>query len=317
MNTAAERWSSPIRASLVAAANRPRSGVAWAAITVLIWAGYPVVTRLSVTTTLQPEDLFALRFGVSAALFAPYLARHAAVLQRDVWSKGVGLAACQGTLAAFFIIGLQFAPASHASALVQGVIPAWLLVLGAVLYGSRMHNNASGVVLIVLGAALLVADSSIAFSRQTLFGDLLFLLAALLAAGYIAQMHHFRIPPTAGAALVAIYSALVFLPWYALFGSGAFADASWSELALQTVYQGVLVGYVSFITLNRAIAALGGTRTSALISLVPVLTALIAIPVLGERPSILDCLAIVLVTAGVAFVSRTPTTTVRTTSVLR
>jgi len=58
----------------------PYHGALWAALTMVIWAGYPVVTRLSVTQTLSPEDLFALRFGISALLFLPYLAWRAAAL---------------------------------------------------------------------------------------------------------------------------------------------------------------------------------------------------------------------------------------------
>lgn len=302
MSAAAERWSGPVRVLLE---DRPLVGALWAATTVLIWAGYPAVTRLSVTSSLRPEDLFALRFGISALLFAPYVLRQAAGLPSDIWTKGIGLAVCQGGLAALIIVGLQLAPANHASTLVQGVIPAWMLVLGAVLYGQQVRGpGASGVLLIAFGVVFIVADGNVDLSGPSVVGDLLFLLASLLAAGYILQMRRFAIPATAGAALVAIYSAIVFLPWYFLAGDSRLADVPWAELALQIAYQGILVGYVSFIALNRAIAALGGTRTGALISLVPALTALIAIPVLGERPSILDCSAIALVTVGVVFVAR-------------
>jgi drug/metabolite transporter (DMT)-like permease len=77
-------------------------------------------------------------------------------------------------------------------------------------------------------------------------------------------------------------------------------------LVLQTVYQGVLIGCVSFIALNRAIAGLGCIRTGALLSAVPVLTAIIAVPVLGEYPSLVDCAALVLITLGVGLASREP-----------
>jgi drug/metabolite transporter (DMT)-like permease len=105
---------------------------------------------------------------------------------------------------------------------------------------------------------------------------------------------------------VAVYSAIAFLPWYFLSGAHSFARASAGELALQTVYQGVLIGCVSFVALNRAIAGLGCVRTSAFISAVPILTAIIAVPVLGEYPSIVDCVALVLITLGVAAASRAP-----------
>lgn len=278
----------------------------WAALTVVIWAAYPAVTRLGVTRTLAPEDLFALRFGISALLFLPYLAWRASALPAGAWVKGIGLALCQGTLAGLVIVGLGWAPASHASALIQGVIPAWLLIVGAVFLGQRFGRRSAWVVtLIAAGVAALVIGSS-ALNEQVLRSDLLFLLASLLACGYILQTRHYRLPPTATAAFVAVYTAIGFLPWYFLSGAHSFADASASELALQTVYQGVLIGCVSFIALNRAIAGLGCMRTGAFLSAVPVLTAIIAIPVLGEYPSLVDCAALVLITLGVGLASREP-----------
>jgi len=282
-------------------------GVLWAALTVIIWAAYPAVTRLSVTQTLSPEDLFALRFGISAVLFVPCLARFAGALPGDAWIKGIGLALCQGALAALVIGGLTLAPASHASALVQGVIPAWVLIVGAAFLGQRFRlASAGGVALIAAGAATFVLGAGAAFDRRVLQADFMFLLASLLACGYVLQARHFRLPATAAAAFVAVYSAVAFLPWYFLYAGNPFVRASAAELALQGLYQGVLVGFVSFIALNRAIALLGCGKTSAFISAVPVLTASIAIPILGEQPPLAECVALVLITLGVGLASRKP-----------
>jgi drug/metabolite transporter (DMT)-like permease len=281
-------------------------GLLWAALTVLIWAAYPAVTRLGVTQTLSAGDLFALRFGISALLFLPYLVWRASALPGGAWVKGIGLALCQGTLAGFVIVGLEFAPARHASALTQGVIPAWLLIVGAVFLGHGFgRRSAWAVTLIAAGAAALVIGG-FGLDAQVLRGDVLFLLASLFACGYILQARRYRLPPAAAAAFVAVYTAIGFLPWYFLSGGPSFGAASWAELGLQTVYQGVLIGCISFIALNRAIAGIGALRTSAFISAVPVLTAIIAVPVLGEYPSFVDCAALALITLGVVLASGVP-----------
>ena len=137
------------------------------------------------------------------------------------------------------------------------------------------------------------------------------LLAKLFQGGQ-EQMRQFTAAGTGNAqqdptaAFVAVYSAIGFLPWYFLSGAHLFAQAPAAELVLQMVYQGVLIGCVSFIALNRAIAGLGCIRTGAFLSAVPVLTAIIAIPVLGEYPSPVDCAALVLITIGVGLTSREP-----------
>ena len=58
---------------------------------------------------------------------------------------------------------------------------------------------------------------------------------------------------------------------------------------------------VSLIAYTRAVAILGASRAAAFASLNPVLGLLIAIPVLGEVPSSLDLIGIVLVSVGVYF----------------
>ena len=99
------------------------SGYAAAAVVVLIWASYPVATRAGVTGSFAPHDLVALRFGVAALLFLPYLALQCRAIRRDAWLQGVPLTLFQGAgMAALVICGLQFAPASHAAALGPGVV---------------------------------------------------------------------------------------------------------------------------------------------------------------------------------------------------
>lgn len=283
-------------------------GVLCALLVVFIWAVYPVVTRLSVTQTLSPADLFALRFGVSAAILAPYLVWRVSVASGDAWLKGIGPALCQGMLAALVMIGLQLAPARHASALVQGMIPAAVVILGGVLLGHRVQGaSARGFALAAGGAAILVAGSAGALDQRQLQGDALFLVASLLGAGYLLQMRRYGLSPTTAAAFVALYCAVGFLPWYLVAGETAFARATSSELIAQGVYQGVLVGVVSFIALNRAVEVLGALRMGAFLATVPALTAIIAMPVLGEWPPLADWAALALLAAGAWSLGRQPT----------
>lgn len=288
-------------------ASGTQQGIFWAVLTALIWAAYPVVTRVSVTQSLDPADLFALRFGISALLFAPYLVLRAAALPRNAWLHGVGLALCQGTLAGLVIAGLQFAPASHASALVQGIIPAWMLV-GVLAAGQTFHRRSKrGLLLVSAGALALVASAAATADSRAVHADLMFLLASLLGAGYVLQTRRYGLPATAAAAFVAVYSAIGFLPWYVASRSdlvGHLARVPAFEIGLQALYQGVLVGVVSFIALNRAIASLGSMKVSAFISGVPILTAILGVPILGEAPSPTEYGALALITLGAFLVGR-------------
>ena len=72
------------------------------------------------------------------------------------------------------------------------------------------------------------------------------------------------------------------------------------ELLWQVLWQGVLIGCVAFIALNHAIARLGAERSSALVALVPVLSAMLALVFLGEVPSTAEIAAFVAISAGVS-----------------
>ena len=51
----------------------PILGFAWAAVTLLIFAGWFVVTRFSVTHNLRIWDVTAMRFGVGILVLCPAL----------------------------------------------------------------------------------------------------------------------------------------------------------------------------------------------------------------------------------------------------
>src|SRR5271169_5241130 len=88
---------------------------------VFITAVYPALTRLSITTTLTPADLLLFRLGVSGLLFTPFLVRRAHYIPRGDWLAGLPLSFLHGWgMAGCVVFGLQFAPASHATALGPG-----------------------------------------------------------------------------------------------------------------------------------------------------------------------------------------------------
>ena len=82
--------------------------------------------------------------------------------------------------------------------------------------------------------------------------------------------------------VVVVTTALLYLPLYIGFLPKNIAQAPLSDIALQGLYQGGIVVCVAMWTYAKAAELLGATRLVAVMSLVPVLTALLAIPVLGE-----------------------------------
>lgn len=273
-----------------------------AAVAVLIWASYPVATRAGVTGSFAPQDLVALRFGVGALLFLPYLLLHCRGIGRAAWLQGVPLTLFQGAgMGALAICGMQLAPANHAAALGPGVNLAWVALLGFLVFARRPSRRAvAGAVLCVIGVVLLTFWTASERDAAVLAGDAMFLAASALGALYVLQLRSWGIGAIQGAAIVSVYSACVVVPYYLWSATGNLHQVATAELLWQILWQGVLIGCVALIALNHAISRLGAERSSALVALVPVLTAVLALVFLGEVPSGAEIAAFVAISAGVS-----------------
>ena len=79
-----------------------------------------------------------------------------------------------------------------------------------------------------------------------------------------------------------------------------------ADLTVQAVFQGIVVTIIALILYVRSVAILGASGGAAFGALVPALTAFIAIPLLGEWPSDIGWVAILLISAGVYLASGGP-----------
>ncbi|MCR0981502.1 DMT family transporter [Roseomonas populi] len=283
----------------LAAPDRLR-GLAWALVAVLVAATYPAITRMGVTQqAMTPLELATLRFLVAGAVLLPVFIPCALRLDRRGWAEAALLAFCQGTpLAALIAAGLVHAPAAHGAALTLGLMPAITLLLGLVAGRRPGRNAALGAVLIAAGAALLaVADAG--DGGSALLGYGMFVLAAVMGGIYFVRLRASGFTAAQGAAFVAVLSGLGGLAALAVTGRlPHLAQVAPHALLVQAGFQGLLVGVLTMVALNRAIALLGPAPATVCLSLVPGVAAAIAVPLLGEVPSPEALTAIAAMVAG-------------------
>ena len=282
-----------------------------AALAVLISAAYPVATRAAVTGSFSAEELVTLRFGVGALLFLPYLLVHFRAISREAWLRGMPLTLFQGAgMGALVIFGLQFAPANHQAALGPGICSSWVALLGFLVFARRPSLRiVIGTMLCAIGVLALTCFGPGKHNPAVLGGDAMFLAASALGALYVLQLRNWGVSAMQAAAIVTMYSGLIVVPWHLWFSPEPLWRAAPVELLWQTMWQGVLIGCVSLVALNHAITRLGAERSSAMVALVPVLSAILALVFLGEVPSSAEVLAILAISAGVsisASLSRQP-----------
>jgi drug/metabolite transporter (DMT)-like permease len=283
-------------------------GVAYGLGAVLIWGGWMVLSRLGMKSTLTPWDMVALRVGLGGLLLLPVLWQRGLARDRLGWS-GLAMIMLGGgaPLVLLVNVGLLFAPAAHAGALFPGVMPLMVAVLAAIFLGETFtRSKAFGFTLVLAGALGIVAVAGGTLDWRQNFGHACFLGAALLWAFYVIALRRAQLDGLHAAAIAAVASLVVYVPIYVLFLQPRIFQAPPGELALHAVVQGVLTAVVSLVLHGRAVAILGASSASALSALSPALTAVLAIPVLGEVPPPLEWIAIALVSAGVWFISGGP-----------
>jgi drug/metabolite transporter (DMT)-like permease len=284
-------------------------GALYGCAAVAIWASWSVVTRLAVTTSLDPWDIAALRFGVAGLLLAPVVMRRGLPRDRLGWlGLGVLIAGVGAPYVLVAAAGLRFAPASDGGALNSGCMPLFVALIAAIGMGEKLSTaRIFGLSLILAGAIIIVAwhtdDRGAAWSASRTFGDALFLIAAFLTACFTVAMTQAKFDPLHAAALVATGSLAIYLPIYFALHGTRLAEVPLADIVVQAIFQGVLVTIVSIVLYGRAVAILGASGGAAFGALVPALSALIAIPLLGEWPSATDWAGIALISAGVYLAS--------------
>jgi drug/metabolite transporter (DMT)-like permease len=99
-------------------------------------------------------------------------------------------------------------------------------------------------------------------------------------------------------AIVSVTSMLVFTPLYFIFGEPNIFHASIKDIAWQAIFQGLIISILALYTYTKTIELIGASRAALFASFVPGFAVVIAYPVLGETPSLLELVGLALVTIG-------------------
>jgi drug/metabolite transporter (DMT)-like permease len=287
------------------------AGALWVIFAVAIWAGWMVTTRLGVAASgpgrLSAWDIAALRFLVAGLLLLPVVARRGFAWRAlgPFWFTVLVV----GAGAPYVVVvtwALTFAPAAHGGALLPGTMPMFVAILAFAVLRDRLEwDRIAGLGLTVIGIVVLLASELLLVGAKgdAPLGDALFLLAAFLWACSTLAMKHGGLAPLHGTAVVAVASLILYMPPYLILTGKHVLTLPPAEAAFHGFYQGFMTSVVSLIAYMRGIALLGPARGSAFSALVPVLAALLGIPVLGEWPASATWLAVGFTASGVVLAS--------------
>ncbi len=273
-------------------------GVAAMVLVVLVYAANFVAVRYSVQHGLTSFDLAALRFGAAGTLLLPYLF---SVGIRDLggvgWRRGLTLACLAGApYSVVFFLGLSRAPAAHGAVLNPGLVPSVVFLVLVALDRERFSSRRAISLACIVAGLVLVTQTAFTTGRTMLIGDALLLVTGVSWGVFTVLLRVWEVRPLQAAAIVSAIS-MVYLPVYFVTWHHPIA-ASFGHMALQALLQGVFNSVIAIFLLTFAVQRLGAQLTALFSPAIPVLTTLLAIPLLGEVPTMGQWLGVAIVFVG-------------------
>lgn len=281
----------------------------------VMWAGNAIVGR-AVHEMVPPVLLNCLRWSLAMLILLPFASR---VFRRDsaMWPAWRRFALL-GLLGIGLYNTLQYLALKTSSpinvTLVAASMPVWMLLIGALFFGTAIsRKQAIGAVLSIAGVLLVLSrgDWHFLLSLRLVPGDLLMIVAAIVWSFYSWLLTLPKDPP----GLRADWSA--FLLAQVAFGvvwSGLFAGVEQTMGVQDIRWSWQLVAALAFVAVGPAIIALrcwglgvqrvGPTIAGFFSNLTPLFAALMSLAFLGEAPHLFHAFAFLLIVGGIVVSSR-------------
>ena len=252
-------------------------------ITMCIWGGFTIFSRLNAQWHVNVWDLVAIRFALASTILIPIL-----IYKKDLaflWDIRPVILAIVGGLLYCLTVYTAFlhAPAAHAAIFLNGCIPLCTAVMAYVLFRQPFDRHTWFSLIIMVSALVLMSYLMLHAQSSALgLGDVLLFVSATWWGLFTVLLRQWQLSAWHATAGVVIWSAIIYLPIYLLFIPKHFQDVSIAHLLIQGMFHGILVVIVATLTYVAAIERLGAFKTGSIVTLAPFIAALVAVPLLHE-----------------------------------
>jgi len=208
---------------------------------------------------------------------------------------------------ALFSLGAQHTTAVNLG-ITQGAIPAFVMVFGMLLFGTRIGRlQFLGLLVSLCGVVVLITGGQIAMLLTLTFnvGDLLMIAACFCYALYVLHLgKRLEMPPIIMVAYFSV-SAFVALTLFTIgeAAAGQLVQPSLTGLAV-ILYCAIFPSILSQTFFMRGVELIGATRAGLYVNLVPVFAAFMAMGILSEPMYGYHIMALIMVVAGIALAEK-------------
>ncbi len=282
-------------------ANHLKTAVLALIIANMIWGAAPPIFKWALQD-IGPFTLAFLRFGLAALIILPFSIKHLKVERSDIFQ--VFLLGFFGVAfnISFFFLGLEFAPSINAS-IIASAGPIFLILFSSIFLHEKVKSKLIVGSLIGLIGVLIIMFEPI-FTAQpnlNLLGNLFFFLALMGGLGHT----------LIGRSLTKKYEALGMTFWSFLIGTVCFLPLAYNEVANNAIpefttpavvgilFGAVLSSAVAYFLFFWALKYMQAAETGVFVYIDPIVTVIIALPLLGEKPDAFYFIGAIFVFIGI------------------
>lgn len=267
--------------------NHFRTAVIALIIANIIWGAAPPIFKWALED-IGPFTLAFLRFFIATILILPFAYKHLHVKKEDI--AEVFLIGFLGVTfnIAFFFLGLKYAPSINAS-IIGSAGPIFLILFAFLFLREKPKKRViTGSIIGLLGVLVIIFKPLLlAEPNLDLLGNAFFFLAMLGGLGHtiIGRQLLKKYEPLGLTFWSFLIGALCFLP---LFINEIQNQTSLSNITLNVVvgvsFGAILCSTIAYYLFFRALKYMPASETGIFVYLDPIVTVLIALPLLGEAP---------------------------------
>lgn len=286
--------------------NRNLTGILFAVLATLVWAGNFVIAR-GATHMISPVALSFFRWITACIFLAPFCLSRLPLLIDAVkkrpwyffWISFTGISLFN----TFVYIAGQYSSAINLALIGTTSSPIFSIILASVFLKEKLGvRQYTGLIICILGILVLLSQGSISrlLHFQLTVGDAWILVGALLFAVYniLVRKKPVDIRGIDFLFITFLLGTLFLIPFF--FIEQQYAPAiqwSWSLIGI-FLYLGLGASVIAFLSWNIAIARLGAGKASLFGNLIPVFSALEAMLILNEQLSLFQAIGGLVVIFG-------------------
>ena len=273
-----------------------------------LWSGNFIIAR-GLNESIPPVSLAFWRWVVAVLVFLPF-AWKPLLSERKILRKNLGYLAITSLLGITTFNTLIYFAGHTTSAinlsLISITFPVFIIVLSRIFLKETITKNKGiGVLLVIIGVVLLITQGDISRLLQITFaiGDLWMLAAAIIFAIY--SMLIKRKPEQLSiwafqlsTFLLGLLFLFPFFLWERVTSDPVNFDMT---TIISILYVGICASLAAFILWNKAILAIGASKSAMVYYTLPLFSGALAYLILGEALSSIHVYSAILIVAGILF----------------